>query len=124
MEAVRHHDGVEDVDVGRQFVVQALDQRVGRQAGRDIEMGDLRERVDAGIGPPRSVQLEIHPRVTVRTARSISPCTVLAFFWICQPLYRVPAYSMVSLKRGIERQAERQEVAGRAGRARRAHLLV
>src|SRR5262245_34536186 len=25
---------------------------------------------------------------------------VLAFFWICQPLYRVPAYSIVSLKRG------------------------
>ena len=24
--------------------------------------------------------------VTVRTARSISPCTVRAFFWICQPL--------------------------------------
>jgi hypothetical protein len=25
---------------------------------------------------------------------------VLAFFWICQPLYRVPAYSSVSLNRG------------------------
>ncbi len=40
--------------------------------------------------------------VTVRTARSISPCTVRAFFWICQPLYLVPAYSIVSLKRGID----------------------
>jgi hypothetical protein len=27
---------------------------------------------------------------------------VRAFFWICQPLYLVPAYSMVSLKRGRE----------------------
>jgi len=38
--------------------------------------------------------------VTVRTAASISPCTVRAFFWICQPLYFVPAYSMVSLNLG------------------------
>ncbi len=39
--------------------------------------------------------------VTVRTARSISPWMVFAFFWICQPLYRVPAYSIVSLNRGM-----------------------
>ena len=33
-------------------------------------------------------------------ARSISPWTVRAFFCFCQPLYRVPAYSMVSLNLG------------------------
>src|SRR5688572_3957409 len=38
-------------------------------------------------------------RVTSRLARSTSPCTVRAFRWICQPLYRVPAYSIVSLSR-------------------------
>src|SRR5688500_8578974 len=39
-------------------------------------------------------------RVAAPIALSISPCTVRAFFCFCQPLYFVPAYSMVSLYRG------------------------
>src|SRR4029078_12189319 len=35
------------------------------------------------------------------TARSISPATVRAFFWVCQPLSRPPEYSINILYRGI-----------------------
>ena len=56
--------------------------------------------MNAGVGAPGALELErsLAGRPSPM-ARSISPCTVRAFFWICQPLYLVPAYSMVSLKR-------------------------
>src|SRR4051812_9998454 len=47
--------------------------------------------------------------VAVSTARSISPATVLAFFWICQPLYLVPAYSTTSLNLGIWKSRHRRD---------------
>ena len=37
-------------------------------------------------------------RSASRIARSSSPCIVRAFFCTCQPLYLVPAYSMVTLQ--------------------------
>src|SRR5204862_7360021 len=49
----------EHVDLGRQFIVDAAAKRVGRHRGADVEVRDLRERVDAGVGSARSVQLEI-----------------------------------------------------------------
>jgi hypothetical protein len=61
VKAVRHGDRVEDVDVRRQVVVQPLPQRLGRQRRDDVEVGDLCERVDARVGPPGSVQLEVFP---------------------------------------------------------------
>ena len=36
-------------------------QRLGRQARADVEVRDLAERVDAGVGAARSVQLEVLP---------------------------------------------------------------
>src|SRR5437870_2569574 len=62
-------------------------------------------------------------RVTARTARSSSPCTVRAFFWICHPLYRVPAYSMVSLKRGIKTSGG-SGGAGEARGSRRSQIII
>ena len=56
---VRHRVGAQDVDVGRQFVVDPAPERLGRQRGRDVEMRDLRQRVDAGIGAARAVQFEV-----------------------------------------------------------------
>src|SRR5687768_4814473 len=40
--------------------------------------------------------------VTSAITRVSSPWTVRAFFWICQPLYFVPAYSMKTLNRAIK----------------------
>src|SRR5439155_11603449 len=59
VKTVRHLRRREDVDVGRQLVVQPPAQRVGRQIRADVEMRHLRERVHAGVGPARSVQLEV-----------------------------------------------------------------
>ena len=33
-------------------------ERLGRQSGVGLEVRDLRERVDAGVGPARAVELE------------------------------------------------------------------
>ncbi len=48
-----------DVDVRRELVVDAAHQRIGRHRRREIEVRHLRERVDAGIGAARAVQLEL-----------------------------------------------------------------
>ena len=50
-----------DVDVGRQLVVDFLSERFGREVGIQLEVRDLRDRVHAGIGSARSVQLELAP---------------------------------------------------------------
>ena len=52
MESVRHDRRGQDVDVRGKLAVQPLDERVGREVRRDIQMGHLRQRVDAGVGPP------------------------------------------------------------------------
>ena len=64
----------------------APSQAFGRQGGPHVEVRDLGEGVDAGVGPARAVQLEVARAGGFETARSISPWTVRAFFWICQPL--------------------------------------
>ncbi len=51
--------GGEDIDVGRQLVVQPAPQRFGGQVRADVEVRDLRERVHARIGAARPVQLEV-----------------------------------------------------------------
>jgi hypothetical protein len=61
MEPVRHWLDAQQVDVGRQFVVDATPQRFGRQGGHHIEVGNLRDGMHAGIGTARSVQLEVGP---------------------------------------------------------------
>ena len=43
-----------------------LPQRVRRQVGVEIEVRDLRERVHAGVGPSRAVELELPPPRHVR----------------------------------------------------------
>ncbi len=59
---VRHLRRREDVDVGRQLVVQPPPQRLGRQRRADVEVRDLAERVHAGVGAARSVELEVLAR--------------------------------------------------------------
>src|SRR5688572_15990094 len=49
----------EDVDIGRQLVVDSPPQRFGRLRCVNVEMGDLFERVHAGISPARAVELEV-----------------------------------------------------------------
>ena len=61
VKTVRHDDRRQDVDVARQLVVDAAPERVGRQARAHVEMRHLRQRVNARVGPARSVQLEVLP---------------------------------------------------------------
>ena len=52
----------------------------------DVEVRDLGQRVDAGVGPAGAVELELARAGRLAHGASISPCIVRAFFWICQPL--------------------------------------
>src|SRR5262249_6809616 len=61
VKAVRYLHRAQDVDVGRQVVVEPPPQRLGRHAGGDVEVRDLADRVHAGVGPARSVELEVLP---------------------------------------------------------------
>ena len=57
VKAMRHLYGREQIDVGRQLVVQA--QRVGRQVCGDVEVRHLSERVHAGVGAARAVDANL-----------------------------------------------------------------
>jgi len=59
VEPVRRLGGAEYVDVRRQLVVEALNERGRRQVRRHVEVGDLREGVHAGVGTAGAVQLEV-----------------------------------------------------------------
>ena len=98
------------LNVGRQLIVDPAPQRICAEGRADVEMRHLCERVHARVGAPGAVELEVLPSGHVRTAASISPCTVRAFFWICQPLYFVPAYSMVSLYLGNDAVSPARDV--------------
>jgi hypothetical protein len=50
VEPGRHAFGVDDVDVVRQGVIQPGHQRRGRQCRGEVDVYDLRERVNARIG--------------------------------------------------------------------------
>ncbi len=47
------------MNVARQRVVHPPAQRLGGDGGDDVEMRDLFQRVHAGVGPARAVQLEL-----------------------------------------------------------------
>ena len=93
---------LQKMNVARQRVVDAPAQRLGRNRRDDVEVRHLLERVHARrrSAPSRTARTASAP-VTSAMTRVSSPCTVRAFFWICQPLYFVPAYSMKTLKRAI-----------------------
>jgi hypothetical protein len=55
---VPHVVDPQDVDVGGQELVDAATQRFGRQRGVNVEVGDLGEGVDAGVGPAGAVEFE------------------------------------------------------------------
>src|SRR5688500_8334106 len=59
MKPMRYGFRAEDHDVRWQLVVDSTPQCVGWQVGMDIQMGDLCQRVDAGVGSTRSVQFEV-----------------------------------------------------------------
>src|SRR5439155_9082187 len=66
-EPMRNDVGGQDVDVGWKLVIHAPAQRFRRQRRADVEVRDLGERMNAGIGAARSVQLEIFaPRYGAR----------------------------------------------------------
>ena len=54
------------------------------EAGAELEVRDLRERVHAGVGASGAVEFKW--RAAPRDGLLSSPCTVRVFFWICQPL--------------------------------------
>ena len=58
VEAMTDGPHVEHVDVGGQGLVQPRQQRRRRQRGRHVEVRDLAEGMDAGVGSPRAVDLE------------------------------------------------------------------
>ena len=59
VELVRRLLDGDDVDVGRQLVVDSAAQRLSVEVRVDVEVRDLRQRVDAGVGASRPVQLEL-----------------------------------------------------------------
>jgi hypothetical protein len=59
MERVADLLDAKHVDVGRQLVVDSPPQCLGRHRRSNVEMRHLRERMHAGIGASRSVQLEL-----------------------------------------------------------------
>src|SRR5262245_21229159 len=59
VESVTGQFDVEYVDVARQRVVEAHPQHARRQRRDDVEMRDLGERMDAGVGPAGAVDLKL-----------------------------------------------------------------
>ena len=57
----------------------------GGSRRRRIEVRHLAERVHAGVGAARALDLDGAPGASA-IARCSSPWTVRAFCWICQPL--------------------------------------
>src|SRR5262245_7583107 len=51
--------GAKHVDIGRQLVVDPPAEDLGRHRRSNFEVRHLRERMHAGIGPTRSIQLEV-----------------------------------------------------------------
>ena len=49
----------QDVDVGRKVIVESVPQGDGGEARLQVEVGDLAESVDACVGAPRPVDLEV-----------------------------------------------------------------
>ena len=62
MEAVTHLFGMKHVDISRERIVDTASERLSSARDIDIEMRHLRQRVNARIGPPRAVQLEVGNR--------------------------------------------------------------
>jgi hypothetical protein len=58
VEAVPHRLDAQDVDVGRQEVVDAASKRFRRSRPTDVEVGDLRQRMDPGVGAAGPLELE------------------------------------------------------------------
>ncbi len=52
---------LQDVDVRREFVVQRPPQFFGFELDRDVEVGDLAQRMNTCVGSPRAVEFEIGP---------------------------------------------------------------
>ena len=59
MELARHLRGPQHVDVRGQLVIQGTPQRLGGEAGLDVEVGHLLQGVDTGVGAPGPVALEV-----------------------------------------------------------------
>ena len=81
---------------GRRWALTASRTVSASQSLIKIDMRDLAQRMDAGIGPAGAVH-EHHLAAERETAASSAPCTVGPFCWICQPTNGLPSYSMVSL---------------------------
>jgi hypothetical protein len=75
---------IQDVDIRRQDIIEFQAENFGSEHGAQIEIGDLAERMNAGVGSPRTVELKLRGLPDFLMARS-SPCTERAFFCTCHP---------------------------------------
>ncbi len=73
------------MDIGRQGIVEGVAQLTWIVAGREVQVGDLGEGVEAGIGPARTHQFQRLAPVAALTAPSSSSATVRALRCACQP---------------------------------------
>jgi hypothetical protein len=59
VETMRHDQCRQDIDVRRQILIQLSQENLARQRRADVEMRDLRQRVNARIRSASSVELEV-----------------------------------------------------------------
>ena len=88
-----------DVDVGGELVVDATHERVGRHGRREIEMRDLRERVNAGIRAARIRTTRSRAHRSRRRSRAELALHRSRVLLDLPAAVARPAYSIVSLKR-------------------------
>jgi hypothetical protein len=72
-------------DVGRQIAIGATRPGVGRARDLGVEMNDLVQRMDAGVGAAGADRAD-GPSAKVPSAASTRSCTVRPFGWLCHPL--------------------------------------
>ena len=102
VEPVAHRVDAQDVDVGGQGIVHPSQQRCRRHVRPDIEVRDLCERVDARVGAPGAVQLEL------ASARGIADSPIELALHRARVLLDLPA--AVARARVLEGELESRHV--------------
>ena len=97
VKSMRHVLDRANVNVCRQLVVDAPLERFGRKVRVQLEVCDLCQRVDAGIGPARSVELEFLPAGDLADGAIDLSLDRSGVLLDLPAAVAVPAYSMRSL---------------------------
>ena len=92
VEAGGHARDVEHVDVGRQPVVDAREQRGRRQRGVRIDVRDLAQRVHARVRPSRPIRLERRAAAKARKQDGLfhRPRPIGAWLSLAAPMSSIP----------------------------------